>query len=116
MVIDMERHYHRHRIPENFEREPEETQILLKDHILDKKVIDMDDNEIDVVYDVKLVLRNGKLYVTDVDFSKYGLLKRLGLRYLPKRIYGLADFFKKETLSWSYVQPCRKISAVSRVM
>lgn len=88
-----------------FEGEPEETQVLLKDHILDKKVIDLDGNEIDIVYDVKLVLRNRKLYATDVDFSRYGLLKRLGLRYVAKFVYHLAEVFKKETISWAYVQP-----------
>ncbi|MGA3085208.1 MAG: CBS domain-containing protein [Thermodesulfobacteriota bacterium] len=91
--------------PEKYEGEPEESQVLLNDHILDKKVIDMDDKEIDVVYDVKLVLRHGRLYVTDVDFSRYGLLKRLGLAPIAKMIYSLAEIFKKETLSWAYVQP-----------
>jgi len=89
----------------HFEGEPEETQVLLKDHILDKKVIDLDDNEIDIVYDVKLELRNKKLYATEVDFSRYGLLKRLGLRYVAKFAFHLAEMFKKETLSWAYVQP-----------
>jgi len=89
----------------SFEGEPEENQVLLKDHILDKKVIDLDGNEIDIVYDVKLVLRNGRLYATDVDFSRYGLLKRLGLRYVAEFFYHLAEMFKKETISWAYVQP-----------
>ena len=89
---------------EAFAGEPEDNQILLKDHILDKKVIDLDGNEIDVVYDVKLVLRNGSLYATDVDFSRYGLLKRLGLRYVAKFFYLLAEMFKKETIPWTYVQ------------
>ena len=88
-----------------FEGEPEENQVLLKDHILDKKVIDLDDNDIDIVYDVKLVLRNRRLYATDVDFSKYGLLKRLGLRHVANFAYHLAEMFKKETISWAYVQP-----------
>ncbi|MCX6876600.1 MAG: PRC-barrel domain-containing protein [Verrucomicrobia bacterium] len=85
-----------------FEGEPAENQVLLKDHILDKKVIDLDDNDVDVVYDVKLVLRNRKLYATEVDFSKYGLLKRLGLRYVANFVYHLAEMFKKETISWAY--------------
>ncbi|AJE04489.1 magnesium transporter MgtE N-terminal domain-containing protein [Geobacter pickeringii] len=89
---------------EAFEGEPEENQVLLKDHILDKKVIDLDGNEIDVVYDVKLVLRSGSLYATDVDFSRYGLLKRLGLRYVAQFAYHLAEMFKKETIPWTYVQ------------
>ena len=89
---------------EQYEGEPAESQVLLNDHILDKKVLDMDDNEIDVVYDVKLILRNKILYVTDVDFSRYALLKRLGLKSIAKMLFG-GDFLKKETLSWSYVQP-----------
>ncbi|HXW68561.1 MAG TPA: CBS domain-containing protein [Dissulfurispiraceae bacterium] len=88
---------------EQYEGEPAESQVLLNDHILDKKVLDMDDNEIDVVYDVKLVLCNKILYVTDVDFSRYALLKRLGLKPLMK-LLGKSDLLKKETLSWSYVQ------------
>jgi CBS domain-containing protein len=90
---------------EAYEGEPSENQVLLKDHVLDKKVIDMDDKEIDIVYDVKLLLRDRRLFVTDVDFSKYGLLKRLGLRYVAKFFYHLGEMFKKETISWAYVQP-----------
>ncbi len=90
---------------EKYEGEPAESQVLLNDHILDKKVLDMDDNEVDVVYDVKLVLRNNVLYVTDVDFSRYALFKRLGLKPVIKLLFGGSDLLKKETLSWSYVQP-----------
>ncbi len=90
---------------EKYEGEPAESQVLLNDHILDKKVIDMDDNEVDVVYDVKLVLRNRVLYVTDVDFSRYALFKRLGLKPIMKLLFSGTNLLKKETLSWSYVQP-----------
>ena len=53
---------------EPYEGEPAEGQICLRDHLLDKKVLDSDDDEVEVVYDVKLAARNGRLYVTDVDF------------------------------------------------
>ncbi|MGA2192711.1 MAG: CBS domain-containing protein [Nitrospirota bacterium] len=86
-----------------YEGEPAPSQVLLRDHILDKKVIDMDDNEIDVVYDIKLVVRNGKMYVTDVDFSGYALLKRLGLKPIAKVLFD-HGVLKKDTLSWAYVQ------------
>lgn len=90
---------------EKYEGEPYESQVLLNDHVMDKKVLDMDDNEIDVVYDVKLALRNRVLYVTDVDFSRYALFKRLGLKPIMKLIFGDTGLMKKETLSWAYVQP-----------
>jgi len=35
--------------------------------VLDKKVLDLDEHEVDMVYDVKLLLRRNRLYVTDVD-------------------------------------------------
>ncbi|MDA8086138.1 MAG: PRC-barrel domain-containing protein [Nitrospiraceae bacterium] len=88
-----------------YEGEPDPSQVLLNDHVLDKKVLDLDDNEIDVVYDIKLVLRNRVLYVTDVDFSRYALFKRLGLKPVMKLFLGGTALMKKETLSWSYVQP-----------
>ncbi len=101
IIVDLE-------VIEQYEGSPSETQILLNDHVLDKKVLDMDDNEIDVVYDVKLVMRNHVLYVTDVDFSRYALFKRLGLGRLMKLLFEGTRLMKNETLSWSYVQPLPK--------
>ena len=95
IVVDLER-------IEQYETDPGRSSILLKDYILDKKVLDLDDNEIDVVYDVKLIARNGRLYVTDVDFSRSRLLGRMGLRRLANLLSGND---KAETLSWAYVQP-----------
>ena len=90
---------------EQYENEPKDSQVLLKDHILDKKVLDMDDNEVEVVYDVKLALKNNRLFVTDVDSSKYGFLRRIGLKGIANFIYSLADRIKTDTIPWTYVQP-----------
>jgi CBS domain-containing protein len=91
--------------PEAYAKEPAANQILLKDYIMDKKVLDMEGNEVEIVYDVKLVLRGKNLYVSSVDFSKYGLLRRLGLQWIADFINYFADKFKEEPLSWTYVQP-----------
>ena len=53
-----------------YEAEPAEDVILLRDYVLDKKVIDLEENDVEIVYDIRLVLRNKKLYVTDVDTGK----------------------------------------------
>ena len=90
---------------EKYEGEPREDVVLLRDHILDKKVVDIEDREVEVVYDVKLVLRGLKLYVTDVDFSRYGLLRRIGLKGLATFIYKLAERIREQTISWTYIQP-----------
>ncbi len=88
-----------------FRGEPEDNAVLLRDHILDKKAIDLDGREMEVVYDIKLVLRHGKLYVSDVDLSRYGLLRRMHLAGLTKLIYNLAESIRDQTVSWKYIQP-----------
>ncbi len=88
-----------------FTGEPGEKAVLLRDHILDKKAIDMDGREVEVVYDVKLVIKNNKLYVSDVDLSRYGLLRRMGLTKLANFIYNLAECIRDQTISWTYIQP-----------
>src|ERR1019366_3846113 len=40
--------------PKPFEGEPVQGQVCLKDHLLDKKVLDCEDDEVEIVYDIKL--------------------------------------------------------------
>jgi magnesium transporter len=88
-----------------FRGEPADDAVLLRDHILDKKAIDMEGRELEVVYDVKLALRNRRLYVTDVDLSRNGLLRRMGLGAVAGFIYSLAESIREQTVSWKYIQP-----------
>lgn len=81
---------------------PEE--VLLRDYLLDKKVLDMEGRDVEVVYDMRLVRANGSLYVSDVDISRYGLLRRLGLRRVADRLYQRADAAAKRLVPWSYIQ------------
>jgi len=90
---------------EKFECEPPENAVLLKDHILDKKVIDTEDRDVEIVYDVKLVAKGQKLFVSGVDFSRYAFLRRIKLGVLANFIAFLADKIKSETISWQYIQP-----------
>ncbi|MFI4889033.1 MAG: magnesium transporter MgtE N-terminal domain-containing protein [Steroidobacterales bacterium] len=85
-----------------YERTPQENLILLHDHILDKKILDMDDHEVEIVYDVKLAFQGGKLYAAEVDFSHYRALRRLGLRKLARL---LTSRNTEDRVSWLYVQP-----------
>jgi len=90
--------------PEPYEGEPAAGQICLRDHLLDKKVLDCDDDEVEVVYDIKLTAHHGLLYVTDVDCSRAGFLRRIGLRGLASFIHGIAAKIKADTIPWAYVQ------------
>lgn len=87
---------------EQFASPPAGHAILLRDHILDKKILDMDDHEVEVVYDVKLAFQSGKLYAAEVDFSRYRALRRLGLNKLAKI---MAARNEEARVSWMYVQP-----------
>jgi len=87
-----------------FEGAPVPGQVCLKDHLLDKKVLDCNDDEVEIVYDIKLAARNGKLFVTDVDCSRAAFLRRIGLKRIANFIRSLAATIKDETIPWSYVQ------------
>jgi magnesium transporter len=89
---------------EKYEGRPAENMILLQDHILDKKVLDLEGNEVEVVYDIQLVLRNNRLYVSAVDSSRYGLLRRIGLKGLVNFIYSLASKIRNDTIPWMYIE------------
>ena len=88
-----------------FEAEPAEDVILLRDYVLDKKVIDLEENEVEIVYDIRLVLRNKKLYVTDVDTGKAARLRRLGFGFLAKILYSAADPEAEQMIPWTCIQP-----------
>jgi len=85
--------------------------VLLKDFILDKKILDMEDNDVEVVYDIKMVLKKNKLYVTDVDSSSYARFRRMGLDLFDRSTSPFANLIKKgheksedALIPWSYVQ------------
>lgn len=94
--------------------------VLLKDYILDKKVLDVAEAEVEMVYDIRLSLRGRALYVVEVEISRYALLRRLGLGWLAGLLYrssarpgpapaeaGLPVERRRShrTVPWSYVQP-----------
>jgi CBS domain-containing protein/sporulation protein YlmC with PRC-barrel domain len=87
--------------PAEYERSPAAGSILLRAHILDKKILDMDDHEVEVVYDISLNFQGGKLYVSEVDFSRRRLLRRMGLKKVADWI---SEQSQETTVSWMYVQ------------
>ena len=86
-----------------YEQPVPEGAILLKAHILDKKILDMEDREVEVVYDIKLAVQAGKLYASEVDFSRNRLLRRLGLKKIAQ--FFAENHEESATVSWMYVQP-----------
>jgi CBS domain-containing protein len=104
-VVELAEHRVEINIPDiaPFEGEPAEDAILLKDYVMDKKVLDLEESEVEIVYDIRLTFRNKKLYVTDVDTGKSARLRRLGLGLLSKVVS--ADAKDDQMISWAYIQP-----------
>ncbi|TLU83626.1 MAG: magnesium transporter [Chlorobium sp.] len=87
---------------DGYELNPLDNHIFLKDYILDKKILDMDGHEVEIVYDVKLLFQNERLFVTDVDFNRFRILRRMGFKKLANH---LAKYKEGSSISWLYVQP-----------
>jgi magnesium transporter len=91
--------------PGSYVRELRPEEVPLRDYLIDKKVLDTEDREVEVVYDIRPVRTNGNLFVSDVDISRYGLLRQVGFRSLADYPHKRADEAKKNLIPWSYVQP-----------
>lgn len=86
-----------------YEAEPDEMSIQLKDQVLDKKILDTEDREIDIVYDIRLIQINSTLLVSAVDINRAGLLRRIGLGWLGTKLSKASD--EDRIISWKYIQP-----------
>jgi magnesium transporter len=82
-------------------------EILLRDELLDKQVVDTLGARIERVNDVHLIIVHQDLRLVHVDFGARGILRRLGwLRSLDKVTNWLFAYQTEERLiSWKYVQP-----------
>ncbi|MCX6091495.1 MAG: CBS domain-containing protein [Candidatus Bipolaricaulota bacterium] len=78
------------------------TRTLVKDMVLDKKIIDTDDYEVEIVYDVRLLYAEGKMHVVHADVSAAGMLRRLHFGWLGRLLWGQVK--ETDLLPWRYVQ------------
>jgi DNA-directed RNA polymerase subunit F len=90
--------------PKSYVRELAPDEVLVSDYLFDKKVLDLEEREVEVVYDIRLLKVSGMLFVTDVDISRYGLLRRMGMVWLAKIFYQRTNEQDKQLIPWSYVQ------------
>ena len=92
----------------DYAKDLQEDAILLKDYVLDKKVLDVEERDIDVVYDILLTIKNRALYVCDVDFSKQRLYKRMHLKFLAKTV---AEVEETKMVPWTLIQPLENLGS-----
>jgi CBS domain-containing protein len=71
--------------------------VLVDQHLMGRTILDLDGRRCEVVNDVLLVEKMGRLVIADVDISFNGFLRRIGL--------GRFSWTKDRLIPWKYVQP-----------
>jgi len=79
--------------------------VLLEDYIVDKRVLDLEGREVEVVYDVMLALKLDRLFVVGVDLSHRALLRRIGLKWLANLTGSVTDRMENDLVGWNLVGP-----------
>ena len=86
----------------------QEEDIFLVEDVLDKQIIDTDGARVVRVNDIELVRVNGSIIVSNVDVGSSGIMRRIGLTKLARKIF---PFFNKDSnkgcISWDFVEPLR---------
>ena len=82
-----------------------EDDVLLSRDVLDKQIIDTEGARVVRVNDVELVRVNGTIYVSNVDVSWLGIMRRLGLVRLSNF---LGKHIKKKGIAWDDVELMRR--------
>jgi magnesium transporter len=82
-------------------------EILLRDEILDKQVVDTYGAKVERVNDLHLLLAEGQLRVVHVDFGVRGIFRRLGwVKYVDVFTNWLFAYqIPNKLLSWKFIQP-----------
>ena len=82
-------------------------EILLREDLLDKQVVDTSGAKIERVNDIHLLIVHGELLLVHVDFGLRGILRRLGwMRAIDAASDWLFTYRLPERLaSWKFVQP-----------
>jgi magnesium transporter len=85
--------------------ELKEDDVLLSRDVLDKQIIDTEGARVVRVNDVELIRVNGTIYVSNVDVSWLGVIRRMGLVRLARF---LAGRIKQKGISWDDVELMRR--------
>lgn len=80
-----------------------ESEMLVRETILDKQIVDIDDLKVVRVNDVLIARIQGSLGLVGVDVGFNGIMRRLGLMGLSKGLGVLS--FPEHIISWSYIDP-----------
>jgi len=77
--------------------------LLLRDKVLDKRILDIEGFDVEVVYDIQLLLVEGRMFVVGADVGKHAFMRRLKLGRVADAIIERDE--TKDIIPWRYVQP-----------
>jgi CBS domain-containing protein len=80
-----------------------EDYLLLRAKVLDKRIIDLEGFDVDVVYDIRLLLTEKKLFIVAADVSRNALMHRVGLGFIADHLLGHPS--RDDLIPYRYVQP-----------
>ncbi|MEI8172125.1 MAG: CBS domain-containing protein [Deltaproteobacteria bacterium] len=90
-------------------REPviQEGEVMLKESLLDKQIVDTDGAKIRRVNDLQFLRAHNSLHLVHVDVGFRGLMRRVGLeKSMDVFLRGLLDYsLADQFISWKFVQP-----------
>jgi len=84
-----------------------EGEILLKESLMDKQIVDTNGAKIRRVNDLQFLKAHNSLHLVHVDVGFRGLMRRAGLeKAIDVLLHGLLDYsLADQFISWKYVQP-----------
>ena len=95
-------------LPEDF-REPSlsDDELLLKDTLLDKQIVDTNGAKVRRVNDLQFLKARKGLHLVHVDVGFRGLMRRVGMeKAMDTFLHGLFDYsLPDQFISWKFVQP-----------
>ncbi len=77
--------------------------LLLRGKILDKKILDLEGFDVDIVYDIQLLQVENHLFIVAADVSRDAMMRRLRLGFFARR-FSHKDWHET-VIPWKYVQP-----------
>ena len=83
-----------------------DNQLLLRDTLYDKQIVDVSGAKVERVNDVHILVHAERPYVVHVDVGFTGLMRRLGFERLARGVAGaFGRKLEDELISWKFVQP-----------
>jgi len=87
---------------------PEHNALYLISDLLDKQIVDVDGRKVVRINDLEIANTGGILRVVAADVGVAGLLRRLGLKSLGKRVPAIYDRVPRSMIAWDSVAPIRE--------